>query len=116
MGWGASAYKELHSAASKEEKRSGFNPQRVPTAGPGAVLGWLNALRVLLSAPAAAVPQGKVCKDTLALPTAAFGLGTRGVCACVPQIPLQTSHSRAGHPCYRGDGSRGDVGRVVLGR
>lgn len=94
--------------------RSGFNPQRVPVAGSGAVLGWLNTLRVLLLAPAA--PQLKVCKDTLALPTAGFGLGTRGVCAWLPQIPLQTAHSRAGHPCYRGDRSRGDVGRVVLGR
>lgn len=89
MGWGASAYKEIHSTASEEEgMRSGFNPQHVPMAAFGAVLGWLNTLRVLLLAPAAAVSQLKVCKDTLALPTAGFGLSTRGVCTWIAQIPL----------------------------
>lgn len=57
-----------------------LNPQCVPTAAFGAVLGRLNTLRVLLSAPASAVPQLEVCEDTLVLPTAEFGLGTRGVC------------------------------------
>lgn len=41
--------------------------------GSGAARGWLGTLWVLLLAPAAAVPQLNVCKDTLALPTAGFG-------------------------------------------
>lgn len=57
-------------------------------AGSGAVLGWLGTLWVLLSAPAAAVPQLNVCKNTLALSTAGFGLCMRGVRARDPQIPL----------------------------
>lgn len=85
-------------------------------AGSGAVLGWLGTLWVLLSAPAAAAPQLNVCKNTLALPTAGFGLCTRGVHARDPQIPLWTAHSRAGPQCYQGDGSRGDVDRAVVGR
>lgn len=41
--------------------RSGFNPQCVPWLA----LGWPNTLWVLLLAPAAAVPQLKVCKGHL---------------------------------------------------
>lgn len=54
--------------------------------GSGAVLGWLGTFWVLLSAPAAAVPQLSVCKDSLA----GFGLCIRGVHAQDPQIPLWT--------------------------
>lgn len=114
MDWGGSAYTGFCSAVSEEEEmRSGFNPQVSPWR---AVLGWLGTLWVLLSAPAAAVPQLNVCKNTLALPTAGFGLCTRGVHARDPQIPLWTAHSRAGPQCYQGDGSRGDVDRAVVGR
>lgn len=67
-------------------------------------LGWLGALRVLLLAPAAPVPQLSVCQETLALPTAGFGLCTRGVHAQNPQIALWTPHSRADPQCYQGEG------------
>lgn len=82
-------------------------------AGSGAVLGWLGTLWVLLSAPAAAVPQLNVCKNTLALSTAGFGLCMRGVRA---KFHSGKFHSRAGPQCYQGDGSRGDVDRAVVGR
>lgn len=111
VDWGASAYSELHSAVSEEQMRSGFNPQPVPMAASGALLRWLNTLWVLLLAPAA-----ELCKDTLALPTAGFGLGAGGVHTLIPQISLKLAHSRAGHPCDWGGESQWDVGRAALGR
>lgn len=66
-------------------------------------LGWLGVLRVLLLAPAAPVPQLSVCQETLALPTAGFGLCTRGVHAQNPQIALWTAPSRADPQCYQGE-------------
>lgn len=84
----------------EEERRSGFNAQ----VSSRWALGWLGALRVLLLAPAAPVPQLSVCQETLALPTAGFGLCTRGVHAQNPQIALWTPHSRADPQCYQGEG------------